>query len=217
MKKRTYFFIHQNMPAQFVHLCIHLRDRGHNVVFITRNKVNQIGNTTKVMYEPSREPKADTHPYMRSLEDGILHGQAVFRSITNLLNKGYKPDIVIGHAGWGETLSREGCAPEHSGPELLGVFLQGIRTGRRLRSGISDQPRFAPVAAHQELDLAAVVGWFRRRLHPDPVAIFDPSVGHAGQDVGHPRGRRHAGDSARSPGGVHDPERQAAGMRAKRS
>ena len=104
MKKRTYFFIHQNMPAQFVHLCIYLRDRGHNVVFITRNKVNQIGNTTKVMYEPSREPKAETHPYMRSLEDGILHGQAVFRSITNLLNKGYKPDIVIGHAGWGETL-----------------------------------------------------------------------------------------------------------------
>jgi glycosyltransferase involved in cell wall biosynthesis len=111
MKQRTYFFIHQNMPAQFLHLCLYLRDRGHNVVFITRNKTNQLGNVTKLMYETARGPKDDTHPYMKSLEDAILHGQAVFRSINNLLSKGFKPDVVVGHAGWGETLFVKDALP----------------------------------------------------------------------------------------------------------
>lgn len=111
MKQRTYLFIHQNMPAQFLHLCIYLRDRGHNVVFITRNKTNQLGRVTKVLYETTRGAKDDTHPYMKSLEDGILHGQAVFRSVTSLLQKGFKPDVIVGHAGWGETLFVKDALP----------------------------------------------------------------------------------------------------------
>ena len=112
MKKRTYFFIHQNMPAQFLHLCVYLRDRGHDIVFITRNMENQLASTTKVVYKTARDPKPDIHPYMKTLENGILHGQAVFRSITNLLSKGYRPDIVIGHAGWGETLFVKDALPD---------------------------------------------------------------------------------------------------------
>ena len=56
------------------------------------------------MYDLARPPKEDIHPYLKSLEEGILYGQAVFRSINNLLKQGFKPDLVIGHAGWGETL-----------------------------------------------------------------------------------------------------------------
>lgn len=111
MKQRTYLFIHQNMPGQFLHLCISLRDRGHRVVFITRNTTNQIADITKVLYEPARTGKSDQHPYLKSLEEGILHGQAVFRSIRHLLDKGFKPDMVIGHAGWGETLFVKDALP----------------------------------------------------------------------------------------------------------
>ena len=112
MTKNNYLFIHQNMPAQFLHLCLHLRDRGHNVVFITRNKPNSLSKVTKVIYDLSRTPKNDIHPYLKSLEEGVLHGQAVFRSITNLLKQGFKPDIVIGHAGWGETLFIKDILPD---------------------------------------------------------------------------------------------------------
>ena len=104
MSKHTYLFVHQNMPAQFLHLCRHLRARGHQVVFVTKNKKNELHGVGKVIYETTRAPKPDTHVYMKTLEDGILHGQAVYRTLDGLKNKGFKPDVIIGHAGWGETL-----------------------------------------------------------------------------------------------------------------
>ena len=41
-----------------------------------------------------------------------MHGQAVFRSTQNLLSKGFRPDVVIGHAGWGETLFVKDALPD---------------------------------------------------------------------------------------------------------
>ena len=111
MPKRSYLFIHQNMPAQFLHLCRYLRDQGHDVAFITKNKPNQIAGITKVMYPVPRDAHDKSHPYVRTLEEAVLHGQAAFRSIKNLEKRGFKPDIVIGHAGWGETLFVKDALP----------------------------------------------------------------------------------------------------------
>lgn len=112
MSKRSYLFIHQNMPAQFLHLCRYLRSQGHNVAFITKNKPNHIFGVTKVMYPPPREAHADIHPYLKTSESAMLHGQAAFRSIMNLERHGFKPDIVVGHAGWGETLFVKDALPK---------------------------------------------------------------------------------------------------------
>lgn len=111
MSKRSYLFIHQNMPAQFLHLCRHLRAQGHNVAFITKNKPNQIAGVTKVMYSEPRGAHDKTHPYVKSLEAAVLHGQAAFRSIKNLEKRGFKPDVVVAHAGWGETLFVKDALP----------------------------------------------------------------------------------------------------------
>ena len=67
---------------------------------------------TKVIYKNSREVNPDIHPYMKTFEDAVLHGQSVFRSIQNLLDKGFRPDVVIGHAGWGETLFVRDALPD---------------------------------------------------------------------------------------------------------
>lgn len=112
MPKRSYLFVHQNMPAQFLHLCRYLREQGNEVAFVTRNKPNTLAGITKVIYPDPREARPETHPYVRSLESGVLHGQAVFRSIGNLAKHGFKPDMVIGHAGWGETLFVKDALPD---------------------------------------------------------------------------------------------------------
>ena len=104
MQLRSYLFIHQNMPAQFYHLCLYLRSQGNKIVFVTRNEHNQLVGVEKVRYSTTRVPKPQTHPYLRSIEDGVLHGQAVYRVLTELMRTGYSPDVIIGHAGWGELM-----------------------------------------------------------------------------------------------------------------
>ena len=102
MTQRNYLFIHQNMPAQFMHLCMYLRDRGHKVFFITKNKVNRLAGVTNLIYETTRPPLENQHPYLKTMEEGVLNGQGVFRGITRLKKDGFVPDVVLGHCGWGE-------------------------------------------------------------------------------------------------------------------
>lgn len=111
-KIRTYFFIHQNMPGQFLHLARHLRNEGHRIMFITKNKQNALRNTGKFVYELPRPVTTGLHHYLKGTEQGILHGQAVFRSIKTLQQRGWNPDIVIGHCGWGETLFVKDALPD---------------------------------------------------------------------------------------------------------
>jgi glycosyltransferase involved in cell wall biosynthesis len=112
MKQRTYIFIHQNMPAQFLHMVLHLRGEGHRIHFITKNKENHLRNVNKIPYEVSRTASPNTHHYLHTAENGILHGQAVYRALDNLKRNGVNPDIIVGHAGWGETLLVKDVFPD---------------------------------------------------------------------------------------------------------
>jgi glycosyltransferase involved in cell wall biosynthesis len=111
-KIRTYLFIHQNMPGQFLHIARHLRDEGQRVVFITKNKVNAMHNTGKIVYDLHRPLTKDIHHYLKGTEEGILHGQAVYRAIQTVLQQGWQPDVVVGHCGWGETLFVKDALPK---------------------------------------------------------------------------------------------------------
>lgn len=99
-------FIHQNFPGQFRHLAGHLASNPQNrVVALCQQyapRHPQVPNT--VVYAPSRKPAPSTHHYLRSMEEGVLNGQAVATVLLKLKREGFVPDIVIGHPGWGEAL-----------------------------------------------------------------------------------------------------------------
>jgi hypothetical protein len=57
-----------------------------------------------IRYDLHREPSKQAHHYVRPLEAGVLHGQAVARMLLKLKAKGFVPDVVIAHPGWGEAL-----------------------------------------------------------------------------------------------------------------
>ena len=100
-------FLHPNFPAQFRHVATALaQDPNNQVVFATKfeNPEWQIPGVRKVVFKPSRDPRPETHHYVRFLESGVLHGQAVFRVAEQLKAEGFVPDIVYGHSGWGPTL-----------------------------------------------------------------------------------------------------------------
>ncbi|GAB4304169.1 MAG: glycosyltransferase family 4 protein [Geminocystis sp.] len=103
--RKTILFIHPNFPAQFRHLGQLLgKNPLYDVFFLTKKKEGAIEGVTKIIYQPSREAKPETHHYVRPIENAVLQGQAVYRALINLKQKGFYPDIIYGHSGWGSTL-----------------------------------------------------------------------------------------------------------------
>ena len=48
-----------------------------------------------------RRPAAEIHRYVRPLEGAVITGQAFTRAAVELDRGGFRPDIVMAHAGWG--------------------------------------------------------------------------------------------------------------------
>ena len=99
-------FIHQNFPGQFRHLAGHLAANPQNrVVAICQPQAPRhpkVPNT--LVYTPNRKAAPTTHHYLRTLEEGVLNGQAVAKVSLKLKKEGFTPDIIIVHPGWGEAL-----------------------------------------------------------------------------------------------------------------
>ncbi len=106
-------FLHPNFPAQFRHLASNLAKNPTNkVVFATKRCEGEIPGVYKVIYTPSREARAETHHYVRPLENAVLQGQAIYRIAMQLKEQSFIPDVVYGHSGWGPTLFIKDIFPQ---------------------------------------------------------------------------------------------------------
>ena len=106
-------FVHQNSPGQFKHLAPRLAALPRNRVdFITQNAVPLAPGVRRHRYAPARKPTRGVHPYLATGEAAVLNGQAVARIALGLQRQGYRPDVIIGHHGWGETLFLKDIWPD---------------------------------------------------------------------------------------------------------
>ena len=106
-------FLHPNFPAQFRHLAVALaKNPQHQVVFGTKRREGQLPGVYKAIYTSSREVAPQTHHYVRTLENAVLQGQAVYRLAMQLKEQGFIPDLVYGHSGWGPTLLIKDAFPQ---------------------------------------------------------------------------------------------------------
>ncbi|WGV27863.1 glycosyltransferase family 4 protein [Halotia branconii] len=106
-------FLHSNFPAQYRHVALALAQNPNNqVVFGTKNRDVNLPGVYKVIFEPSRNPHPTTHHYVRPLESAVLHGQAAFKLAEQLKIKGFVPDVICGHSGWGPTLYIKDAFPD---------------------------------------------------------------------------------------------------------
>lgn len=96
-------FIHQNFPAQYKHLAPALAEQGHQVIALGRTKAD-IPGVTVIPYPYLRDPTADIHPLAQEHEVKVIRGEAVASVCRELLDKGFAPDVVYVHPGWGEAL-----------------------------------------------------------------------------------------------------------------
>ena len=110
---RRVLFIHQNFPGQFRGIALHLAtDPAFEVLAIGKQGCPSLPGVRVLKYSLHRGAAAQTHHYVRPLEAGVLHGQAVLRLLQALKRKGYVPDVIVAHPGWGETLYAKDVFPE---------------------------------------------------------------------------------------------------------
>jgi glycosyltransferase involved in cell wall biosynthesis len=108
-----FLFVHQNFPAQFLHIVRHLvAAKRHDVVFISEPNANEIAGVRKVPYAHPATDNKDTHIAARELENGVRRAETVYRTAFGLKHLGYTPDIIIGHHGWGEMLNLRDLWPD---------------------------------------------------------------------------------------------------------
>ena len=97
-------FVHQNFPAQYRHVAPILARRGDTVVALGENAGEALPGVRHLRYKPPHAGGKDTHRYVRRFENAVFRGQQVARAALALKARGFAPDLVCCHPGWGEGL-----------------------------------------------------------------------------------------------------------------
>lgn len=107
--------LHPNFPAQFRHVAGALgRDPKNQVVFATKNERPEwkIKGVKKAVYKFEENKTEGRHKLVDPFEEAVRQGEAVYALLADLKSKGFKPDLIYGHSGWGTTLYVKEVYPE---------------------------------------------------------------------------------------------------------
>jgi glycosyltransferase involved in cell wall biosynthesis len=109
--------VHQNFPGQFRHVAPALVARGHEVAVITdgKNKANITHLSGRYSYDPpDRKTVADAGaPLAGHYAQVAGRGQAAARVAAKMRDqRGFTPDLIFAHPGWGEAMFLKAVWPE---------------------------------------------------------------------------------------------------------
>ncbi len=107
-------FVHQNYAGQYRELLPRLARTGkHRIVFLTQRKITQApSDHTIVVYKPDGAAAKDAHAYTAWYESCIRNGVGAMQAARQLAQSGFKPDLIIGHVGWGELIFMKEVWPD---------------------------------------------------------------------------------------------------------
>lgn len=106
-------FLHRNFPGQFKNLINELlKDKSNNIVFITDDSRFEIKGVRKMLYNQPLIPSENCHPYLVNYTNAVLHGKASANIALQLKKQGFKPDIIFGFSGWGNSLFMKDVYPD---------------------------------------------------------------------------------------------------------
>ena len=168
-------FVHQNFPGQFLHLAPELQRCGHHCLALTDAANSRASAIPVVKYRhvaPAVDPAATRlgRNYTQMSDRGVTVARAALQLRDQ---KGYRPDVIFGHSGWGETLFLHEVWPA---AKLL-VYAEFYYRGQGADVGFDaefDPPGFDPVMIAQAR--AAHLG--QAMLHAD--AGLSPTKWQAG-------------------------------------
>ena len=135
----NFLFVHQNMPGQYRELLSWLvQQGGHEIVFLTQRKGLRIEGVTTVTYQPHHQPGKEAYGLSKDWEAAAGAGLGAALAARQLQrDQGFKPDIIIGHTGWGELLFMKEIWPD---VPVIGFFEYFYRTSGGLVGFDPDAP-----------------------------------------------------------------------------
>lgn len=98
-------FVHQNMPGQYRELVVWLAEQGGNTVYFLTQRKNapKIKGVQTRVYSRHRRPAKEAYGLSRVWEEAAGMGFGAVQAAENIeREEGFKPDIIVGHVGWGE-------------------------------------------------------------------------------------------------------------------
>ncbi|VVM97008.1 D-inositol-3-phosphate glycosyltransferase [Pseudomonas fluorescens] len=104
--------IHQNFPGQFRHVVLAAIDRRYEVLAIGRDTAPGIAGVKIYRYRAASRAPGGIHPYLTRYEQAVTDGQKVLEILRRLKHSGYRPDVILAHPGWGETLFVKDVYPD---------------------------------------------------------------------------------------------------------
>lgn len=134
-------FVHQNMPGQYREILKWLvASRKHDIAFLTQHVLPKpIEGVRTVVYKPHHVPGAKAYGLSKVWEAATGMGYGAIKAAQMLeKEQGFKPDIIIGHVGWGELTFFKQLWPE---VPIIGYFEYFYR----LEGGIVGFDEFEPV------------------------------------------------------------------------
>jgi glycosyltransferase involved in cell wall biosynthesis len=97
-------FVHNNFPAQFGDLARTLVARGVLCAAIAGSAAPGVEGVSLARYSLRRGSTEGIFPLAVRAEADLLRGSSALRVAKVLKEKGFTPDVVVGHPGWGETV-----------------------------------------------------------------------------------------------------------------
>ena len=96
--------VHQNFPGQFRDLGPALCDRGHEIKAIGSSQRPTDQRIEVIRYEHKLGERSGVHPHSLEVDDWIHRSEKVAELAMTLKQRGWAPDVMLAHPGWGEAL-----------------------------------------------------------------------------------------------------------------
>ena len=122
-------FVHPNFPAQFGHIAHHLAaNRGWTCAFVSetqpgRQTFESGGSLEKIQYKTAGGATRSNHFCTRTFENTVWHCDGVLRAMAD--RPDVKPDLIVGHSGFGSTLFLRELYPDVPVVNLFEYFYLG--------------------------------------------------------------------------------------------
>jgi glycosyltransferase involved in cell wall biosynthesis len=96
-------FVHPNFPAQFGPLAFRLAATpGTRCTFVTQKREGVVRGVRCLRYQTAGGATAKTHYCSRTFENAVWHAAGVYEALAAAPD--VRPDLVVGHSGFGSTL-----------------------------------------------------------------------------------------------------------------